>query len=388
MVGGRSFEESRFNRVRQARRQPGSAFKPFVYAAALELGFTPATLISGLSEPVVTFGGVWLPADEHLDGDAITMRAALRTSSNRAAVRMLQTIGVPAAVEYARQLGLGTMPHVPSLALGSGEVTLLSLTSGFGAFANEGQLATPVLIRRVTSSAGEVLYEKTVTTIPAVSPPTAFLITSMLQDVVNSGTAAQVRQLGFRLPAAGKTGTTSDYRDAWFVGYTPTLATGVWVGYDQPRTIVNGGYAAQLAVPLWTRFMMAATHGDKPEWFRPPSSVIAVEIDPESGRRSTDACRRAGHVVVEYFAQGTEPIDICSLHRFDVLRALANAPAVPTASTTSRPQAIAHEQAPAPASPAVSDVVAVTATPPSVRKKRGFWSRVFGVGRKDDTKGQ
>jgi penicillin-binding protein 1A len=209
MVGGRNFERSRFNRATQSRRQPGSAFKPFVYAAALERGFTPATLITGLSEPVTTSRGAWLPDDEHLDGDAMTMRAALRTSSNRAAVRVLRTIGIPAAVEYAEQLGVGTLPAVPSLALGSGEVTLLSLTSAFGAFANEGRLAKPSLIRRVTTSEGEVLYGTAVTTRPAVSPTTAFLITSMLQDVVDSGTASRARQLGFRLPAAGKTGTTN-----------------------------------------------------------------------------------------------------------------------------------------------------------------------------------
>ena len=218
-----------------------------------------------------------------MDGDAITMRAALRTSSNRAAVQMLQTIGVPAAVQYARQLGLGNMPQVASLALGSGEVTLLSLTSGFGAFANKGELAAPSLIRRVTSSEGEVLYESMVETTHAVSPTTAFLITSMLQDVINAGTAWQVRQMGFRLPAAGKTGTTSDYRDAWFVGYTPKLVTGVWVGYDKPRTIVAGGYAAQIAVPLWTRFMVTATKDDKAEWFGAPS---------ECGRRGSRSRHR------------------------------------------------------------------------------------------------
>jgi membrane carboxypeptidase/penicillin-binding protein len=145
------------------------------------------------------------------------------------------------------------MPRVPSLALGSGEVTLLSRTSAFGAFANAGRLATPTLIRRVTTRDGRVLYEWAANLRTAVRSSTAFLVTSMLQDVVNQGTAWQARQLGFRLPAAGKTGTTNEYRDAWFVGYTQKLVAGVWVGYDQPRTIMRGGYAAQLAVPLWAR---------------------------------------------------------------------------------------------------------------------------------------
>ena len=387
MVGGRGFEESRFNRVTQSRRQPGSAFKPFVYAAALEAGFSPATLISGLSEPIMTFQGAWLPSDEHTDDDAITMRAALRTSSNRAAVQMLQTIGVPAAVQYARQLGLGNMPHVASLALGSGEVTLLSLTSGFGAFANKGELAAPSLIRRVTSSEGEVLYESMVETTHAVSPTTAFLITSMLQDVINAGTAWQVRELGFRLPAAGKTGTTSEYRDAWFVGYTPKLVTGVWVGYDKPRTIVAGGYAAQIAVPLWTRFMVTATKDDKAEWFGAPSDVVGVEVDRTSGRRATEACRRAGHVGMEYFASGTEPIDLCPLHTFGGMQVLNTAPVVPSTSAASTVQAaVAYEQTPAPEPASTRQVNAATAnveTAPSVQKKRGFWSRLLGAGRDD-----
>src|SRR5215213_4889395 len=149
MVGGRSFEQSHFNRAVQSRRQPGSAFKPFVYAAALEQGYTPATIISGLNEPVAAYRSVWLPDDEHNDADAITMRGALRLSSNRAAVRMLQTVGVTTTVDYAARLGLDNLPRVPSLALGSGEVTLMSLTSAFGAFANEGVLARASLIRRV-----------------------------------------------------------------------------------------------------------------------------------------------------------------------------------------------------------------------------------------------
>jgi len=307
-------------------------------------------------------------------------------------VRMLQTIGIPAAVEYAQQLGLGTMPSVPSLALGSGEVTLLTMTSGFGAFANDGLLAAPALIRRVRSSQGEVLYEAAVSANRAVSPATAFLLTSMLQDVVNAGTAASVRQMGFRLPAAGKTGTTSEYRDAWFVGYTSRLVTGVWVGYDRPRTIVTGGYAAQIAVPMWTRFMIAATDGDKPESFRTPPSVSAVEIDRASGRRATDACRATGRVGVEYFARGSEPVEFCALHGIDALQALATAPAVPLAP--SAPSDLEHQTSGVPSAP-VTQVAIAPATPPSsvavvtpVKKKPGFWARVLGVRREADGRGK
>ena len=379
MVGGRSFEQSRFNRATQSRRQPGSAFKPFVYAAALEQGYTPATVISGLNEPVAAYRSVWLPDDEHNEGDAISMRGALRLSSNRAAVRMLQTIGVDAAVGVAAHAGLTGLPRVPSLALGSGEVTLLSLTSAYGAFANNGMLSAPSLIKRVTTNDGRVVYEAKPESAEAVSPTTAFLMTSMLQDVVNAGTAAQARQVGFKRPAAGKTGTTNDYHDAWFVGYTPRLVTGVWVGYDQPRTIIRGGYAAELAVPLWARFMTTATHDDPVESFRVPPGIVAVDIDGESGRRATDDCRRApdARVYTEYFARGTEPIDACPIHRFD-LRALI----IPSAPPQVPAAAVAMPTEPVPAA-----IVVQTSTAPSPaqpqeepKKKRGFWSKVFGVG--------
>jgi penicillin-binding protein 1A len=381
MVGGRNFDDSHFNRATQSRRQPGSAFKPFVYAAALEQGYTPATVITGLNDPVPAFRSVWLPDDEHNEGNAISMRGALRLSSNRAAVQMLQTIGIPTAADYGARFGLGDLPQVPSLALGSGEVTLLSLTSAYGAFANQGVLATPTLIRRVTTNDGRVVYEARPQETAAVSATTAFLMTSMLQDVVNAGTAAQARQIGFRLPAAGKTGTTNDYRDAWFVGYTPRLVTGVWVGYDQPRTIVRGGYAAQLAVPLWARFMIAATRNATPASFSIPPGIVAVDIDATSGRLATNDCRRSSdaHVYTEYFARGTEPIDVCPIHRGGFLRALM----IPSMPQHQAPVVVATEQpaAPAAAHSSTQTAAATPQTAPAPKKKRGFWGRVFGIGK-------
>ena len=159
MVGGRDFSESRFNRATQAKRQSGSAFKPFVYAAALEAGYSPASVISNLNAPIVTPHGHWVPEDEHSSAGSMTMRSALRMSSNRAAVQMLNTIGIPSAVAYAQKLNVGTPPSVPSLALGASDVTLLALTAAYGAFANAGdRCARPVLIRRVEDSDGKVLY--------------------------------------------------------------------------------------------------------------------------------------------------------------------------------------------------------------------------------------
>jgi penicillin-binding protein 1A len=273
MVGGRDFAQSSFNRATQAHRQPGSAFKPFVYAAALERGFSPATLITDLDQPIMTLQGAWVPEDEHSDGSPMTMRTALRMSSNRAAVRMLETVGIPVTVGYAQRLGIGSVPSVPSLALGSGEVTLDAMTSAFSTFANGGLVPSPVLVRRVETSRGEVLYTDEHEQQRAVSETTAFQMSEMLTDVINSGTAWPARREGFMLPAAGKTGTTNDYHDAWFIGYTPHLAAGVWVGYDQPRTIIARGFAADLAVPMWARFMKEVTRNDKPDWLDRPRNI-------------------------------------------------------------------------------------------------------------------
>jgi penicillin-binding protein 1A len=387
LVGGRDFEGSRFNRVTQAKRQPGSAFKPFVYAAALEEGYTPGTILRGLAEPVITPAGAWIPEDGHVEEDALPMRAALRVSSNRAAVRMLEEVGVGTVVRYADRFGMTGMPPVPSLALGSGELTMLSLVSAFGVFANAGTLVPPTLIRRVTDSAGEVLYEATPQPEEVVSPTTAYLVTSMLEDVVDAGTGAQARQLGFRLPAAGKTGTTNEYRDAWFIGYTPQLIAGVWVGHDRPRTIVQRGYAAQLAVPLWTRFMIAATRGDAAERFTAPATVTSATICPISGRLATDACRREhAAVYTEYFERGTEPIDFCPYH---ILHSRSPLTLAATTITPVRPSAPAPPSAVAPvpaavaavAAPQASEPISAEPQPPAPPKKRGFWSRVFGVNR-------
>src|SRR5262249_49175004 len=163
------------------------------------------------------------------------------------------------------RMGINDIPSVPSLALGSGEVTLQSLTAAYSAFANHGQVPTPTLIRRVEDQTGAVLFTAEDTSHQAISDTTAFLMATMIADVITAGTAARARSLGFTLPAAGKTGTTNEFNDAWFVGFTPKLAAGVWVGFDQPHTILRNGFAADVAVPMWASFMKTATRGDKPE---------------------------------------------------------------------------------------------------------------------------
>jgi penicillin-binding protein 1A len=260
-------------------------------------------------------------------------------------------------------------------------VTLLSLTSAFAAFANEGILMEPTLVRRVRTQDGDVVHDADPESHRALSPATAYLITSMLQDVIDSGTASRSRRMGFRLPAAGKTGTTNEYRDAWFVGYTPTLVTGVWVGYDRPRTIVAGGYAAELAVPLWTRFMMAATRNHAAESFRAPGSVVPATMCRLSGRLATDACRHhAGMVYTEYFRRGTEPTEWC-LHPSIEPRVLHAAAMAPAAPTRSPPPVISLE--PPPAAPVERSVNAAP-EPQAPTKKRGFWGRLFGRGDNGD----
>jgi penicillin-binding protein 1A len=398
LVGGRNFDQSRFDRATQARRQAGSAFKPFVYASALEQGFTPATVITDLDNPIATLQGDWVP-DDHGGSGALTMRAALKTSSNRAAAQLLQQIGIPTAVRYAQRLGIGGLPEVPSLALGSGEVTLMSMTSAYSAFANQGMFRPPSLIRRVDDSSGRVLYMSSPREDRAVSEATAFIMTSMMSDVINGGTAWQARRVGFTLPAAGKTGTTNDYHDAWFIGFTPHLVTGVWIGYDMPRTIIANGYAGELAVPLWGRFMAAATRNDKPDRFTMPATVVPVTICRLSGKLPTAGCESAvmfdgdgnptdrSMLYTEYFVRGTEPTAYCPLHRdVDVIATSGEPKAgsgivatsgtpTPQVSPTEAPKAVASpgdRPAPAPG-PAASAPDNSDSQP----RQRGFWGRIF-----------
>jgi 1A family penicillin-binding protein len=406
MVGGRDFGESHFNRAVQARRQAGSAFKPFVYAAALEAGYSPASVIENLNDPIETPQGGWIPEDEHSTASSMTLRTALRTSSNRAAVQMLNTVGIAQAVSYAEKLNVGTPPSVPSLALGASEVTLMSLTAAYGAFANSGIVRQPVLIRKVEDSDGQVIYTDAGKSHRAVSEATAYLMSSMLADVINAGTAYRARQSGFTLPAAGKTGTTNDYVDAWFVGYTPHLVTGVWVGFDQPSTITSNGYAGDLAVPLWASFMKVATKGAKPEWFDRPANVIGVNVCRVSGKLPNDGCNnvevvnRDGEtesrsmIYTEYFVNGTQPTTECPLH--------------PSPSLMDRLAGLfggGHPEAPVPPDQAGlpaerTGTSGVTARPPTAppnaadeisggtteapAKKRGFWAKIFGKKDKED----
>jgi penicillin-binding protein 1A len=404
MVGGRDFGESRFNRATQAKRQSGSAFKPFVYAAALEAGYSPASVITNLNSPTLTPQGAWVPEDEHSSASSMTMRSALRMSSNRAAVQVLNIIGIPSAVSYAQKLNVGTPPSVPSLALGASDVTLMSLTAAYGAFANGGLVRTPVLIRRVEDSDGKVLYQDPGKSQRAVSEATAFLMASMLSDVVNYGTAYRARQAGFTLPAAGKTGTTNEYVDAWFVGFTPHLVTGVWVGFDQPQPIISNGYAGELAVPIWASFMKGATKGDKPDWFERPANVVGVNVCRVSGKLPNAGCTNVastddyGNLVLksmvytDYFVKGTQPTSLCPVHASPYVDAIAASGVSPAYAPPSLPAGGDRATLPLPSAQGTSGMTppphpgAAPVTGGKVEeekpkeKKRGFWGRLFGRG--------
>lgn len=421
-VGGRNFSESRFNRAVQARRQSGSAFKPIVYAAAVEAGQSPGSIISNLNDPINTPQGDYVPEDEHSSANSMTLRTALRTSSNRAAVQLLRTVGIPEAVKTAQALSLGKMPAVPSMALGAGEVTLQSLTAAYAAFAAEGVLHEPYLIRRVEDQDGEVLYATEARERRVFSEQTSFLVTSMLADVINSGTAWRARAEGFRLPAAGKTGTTNDYHDVWFVGYTPTTVTGVWMGFDQPRQIIVNGYAGELAVPLWASVMAVATDGDKPEAFKRPAGVTGVTICRITGKRAVEGCSRVpveapdGSVEMrsmaytEYYRRGTEPGGECEEHQgvgfFERVAGFFgkdNDPKPISADAAGLPGAAIPRDVPAPPTvrdddgdrrdserradaPKQEDRRDAKAEQEPKEKKRGFWGRLFGRKDKSDDK--
>jgi penicillin-binding protein 1A len=322
LVGGRDFHESPFNRATQAKRQPGSAFKPLLFAAAIEQGYSPSSLISGLDTPIATAQGAWLPSGEH-EAASYTLRRALTVSSNRAAVRLMQMIGISTTQSYARRLGITSpMPSVPSLALGTAEVSLADLTSAYGAFANSGVVAPHTLITRIEDRNGQLIWQNGETHRPyrAVRPGTAYLMSSMMSDVMNRGTGTRARTEGFKLPAAGKTGTTDDYGDAWFIGYTPHIVTGVWFGYDAKKKIMNRGFAATVAVPAWAQFMIKATAGQKPDWFQVPSDVEKIRVCRITGQRATEACALehaedgGPNVYDDYFLIGTGPYENCPGH--------------------------------------------------------------------------
>jgi membrane carboxypeptidase/penicillin-binding protein len=316
MVGGRSFSETKFNTALQAHRQPGSAFKTFIYITALENGFSPSDVL--LDTPVVIEmpnGEVYKPRnfDKTFHG-AVSLRTALDESINIPAVKLLQKLGGPAVIETARSMGIESrlMPYL-SLALGAQEVTLIELTSAFGVLAAEGIRAEPMAILKIVDRHGTVLEEYREQRREVLSQQVAYVATDMLRTVVDEGTGRLARSWGLRIPCAGKTGTTDEYADGWFIGYAPDIVVGVWTGFPgEVRTMGDNMVGARVALPLWTDIMLAAHPGNRGPDFTRPDGITEAMICVESGLLATPYCRQ---VQREVFIEGNEPRRECDLHR-------------------------------------------------------------------------
>ncbi len=326
LVGGRDFNQSNFNRATQGQRQAGSAFKPFVYVAAIDNGFRPTDII--VDEPVsfpAGDGKLYQPMNyDRTFRGPVTLRYALQQSINIPAIKLLRKVGTSLVSSYARRMGIKSpIGQNLSMALGSSEVNLLELTSAYGVFANRGIRNEPLYILKVEDKNGAVLEKNTVRTTEVLSEATAAVMTSMLQSVMDHGTGYPSRAQGFTLPAAGKTGTMDDYMDAWFVGYIPSLVCGVWVGYDQKKTIGPGATGGRAALPIWTEFMVGATRGRPVEDFPPPLGTTNRLVCAESGMLATDQCP---NVTTELFSEGSEPTEPCELHPGKLLQPDAQGP--------------------------------------------------------------
>jgi len=316
LVGGRDYRVSPFNRATRSRRQPGSAFKPIVYAAALDRGFAPVSMLTGLTTVGTAATATeeeWRPRDANGDTvDVLTLRAGLVESNNRAAVALQQRIGGRAVRALARDLGLPDLPDVPSLALGTGVVTPLALTAAYAAFANGGEAVTPHGIARVLDERRSTAFATTLERRRVLSPEAAFQLVTMMQDVLERGTASQAAGYRSRYAAGGKTGTTDDFRDAWFVGFTPAIVVGVWVGYDQPAPIGRDAYGARLALPIWIDFMRTAVRRVPQRTFTPPPGMRDEVLCRVSYLRPVESCP----TYTEYFKKGDQvPGRLCQLHR-------------------------------------------------------------------------
>jgi len=313
MVGGSDFAVTSFNRAYRSRRQPGSAFKPFVYAVALESGLSPVSKVNGLRQVAVQAPeGVWIPRDERAGGqDALTLREALLESNNAAAVKLQQEVGTRPVLRLASDLGVDNQPDVPSLALGSGLVTPLDLTAAYAVFPNLGYRVRPRGLVSVVNANGETVHQVHIEREKILPDPVAFQMVSMLQDVVDRGTGAAVRAQGIRGPVGGKTGTTSEYRDAWFVGFNSSVVVGVWVGYDQPQTIGDNASGARTALPIWADFMRRTVRRLPAQSFSPPDEMRTEQMCMISYHRALDGCP----TYVEYFKEGDSvPTQLCELH--------------------------------------------------------------------------
>ena len=313
-VGGVDFAKSPYNRAFAARRQPGSSIKPLIYTAALEKGLIASSLWD--DTPAVYdrgAGAAWKPLNYGRESyGTLSLRQALAYSNNVIAVKVLDSIGVPYFTDYAAKMGLPLKGNDLSLALGTEEVTLNELVASYASLANGGQRAEPRTIIRIYDRRRSAWIDNAPpVVVPAISPAAAYVATQMLKDVMNYGTAKNLKKFSQQRPMAGKTGTTDDYKDAWFVGYTPQLVAGVWVGHDKPKSGGKGFTGGAIAAPIWERFMRQALAGRPVADFARPDNVISVAIDPATGFLATPDCPKQRD---EFYLAGSEPAAYCPKH--------------------------------------------------------------------------
>jgi penicillin-binding protein 1B len=316
MVGGRDYQKSQFNRIFQSKRQPGSVFKPFVYLAALMYGsegkrFTPVSLVEDSAFTWSYEGQEWQPAnyrDEYFG--TVTFQTALERSLNSATARVAREVGIRRVRDVAYRLGIQSpLPAFPSVALGAAEVTPLEVGIAFSTLANGGVRTQPLAVKQIIDQESRVLEKRDIQVEKVITPQLAFMMNFMMKGVLDRGSGRSARLLGFNRPAAGKTGTTNDTKDAWFVGYTTDLLAVVWVGFDNGTKLGLSG--AQAAVPIWTDFMKKATAGTPVTDFAPPAGIRMMDVDPLTGYRATPNCPT---VIQEAFLEGEEPSAYCPLH--------------------------------------------------------------------------
>jgi len=313
-VGGVDFIESAYNRAFYAKRQPGSAIKPLIYAAALEKDHTASSLWD--DTPVAYNRGnheTWKPLNygDELYGE-LTLRQSLAYSNNIITVKLLEAIGIPYFVDFAGKLGLSFhSSNDLSLALGTAEVTLTELVSAYTPLANGGFLVGARTIIGIYEKDRHAWTEYPSAVTPVLSPAIAFITTQMLKDVMIYGTAKALKKFSKERPSAGKTGTTDDYRDAWFIGYTPQVITGIWAGYDKPRPGGKGFTGGAVCAPIWERFMRSALTAQSVVDFPKPDTVVSVSIDPSTNSLATPDCSGKRD---EYYVAGTQPTEYCPKH--------------------------------------------------------------------------
>jgi penicillin-binding protein 1B len=318
-VGGRSYNQSQYDRAILSRRQPGSVFKPFVFLTAFEQAVkagrtdvTPASITNDEQETFEFDDQVWTPENyEHAYDGPITFRRALAHSRNLGTIHVAQAAGYDNIAALWKKLGVGNPPKAyPSIALGVFEATPYEIATAYTLFPNGGAIRPLKHILRITSGGKDVTKKEAAAPREVARADTTFLVTNMMRSVLNEGTAASARSMGFTLDAAGKTGTTNDLRDAWFVGFTPELLTVVWVGFDDNQPVGLSG--ARAALPIWTQFMRTALAGRASVPFEAPEGITFIDIDAETGKLAGPHCPK---IITEAFVSGTEPRELCDLHR-------------------------------------------------------------------------